>query len=279
MKTKSTVTSVESTLEKSYQALQVPHVRARLGSYVIDLQDAIERTRIVTVAQDGFVDVPKVSDVIPLIPMSIGQTAYLHASDSGMSAKQIESLTLGMGEEKTTIAVAKLRNHFIDTETHHEIPSFTPLDAAVTTSNFWLPNEETLVRGRPNIAVNIDKNKGAVSPVIFLHELIHVLQSEKKPIELTSKYRRYKIRKELEAYYIAAQIIFGFSEAGKYDEILRDMTEQDVEWALKVEKVRAASEDTADKFAPHNRTIKGLVDGNLSITTELGKVIREMKNN
>jgi hypothetical protein len=233
----------------------------------------------VTVGQDGFVDVPKVKDVIPLIPVRIGQTAYIHATDSGMSTKQIDSLTLRMSEQKATVAVTKLRNHFIDNEAHHKLPSFTPLDAAVTTSNFWLPNNETLVRGRPNIAVNIDRDHGSgISPVIFLHELIHVLQTEKDPIGLTGNLHRDKIRQELEAYYIAAQIIFGFSEAGKYDEILRDMTEQDIDWALKVEDVRATYVDDSDKFSPHNAVIKGLVDEDLSITTELGKVIREIKN-
>lgn len=123
--------------------------------------------------------------------------------------------------------------------------------------------------------MNVDAApRSRLSPVVALHELTHVVQKESRPLGKVENLRRNKIRRELEAYHVAAQIILGMKDAGRQRELLEHTSKDELEKALNIEGVRLDSQSDSDPFDPNNRVVKSMVDNGLGITTEIGKIIR-----
>jgi hypothetical protein len=270
--------SVRRLQEDSFEMLNVPEVRLRLGSYATKLSDAVERTSFVDVDPEGFLDLKGHGDVIiPVVARHIGERAVLRAEDSGMNTRQIESITSKYDARTAKVASEKLQHHFINTQSHGELPVFEEDSGlAVTSANLWAPNDSAAVIGRPYLSMNMNSRiNEKLSPVVFLHEMTHVLQNEADPIRKLETYNRDKVRRELEAYYVAAQIIMGYKDAGRQAELLDHSDRSEMDNARKIEEVRSAYQFEDDLFSPNNNIIKGLVDNRLPITRELRGLMKK----
>jgi hypothetical protein len=270
--------SVRRLQEDSFEMLNVPEVRLRLGSYATKLSDAVERTSFVDVDPEGFLDLEGRRDVIiPVVARHIGERAVLRAKDSGMNTRQIDSITSKYDARIAKVSSEKLQRHFINTQSHGELPVFEEDSGlAVTSANQWVPNDSTAVIGRPYLSMNMNSRiNEKFSPVVFLHEMTHVLQNEADPIRKLETYNRDKVRRELEAYYVAAQIIMGYKDAGRQAELLDHSDRSEMDHARKIEEVRSTYQFEDDLFSPNNKVIKGLVDNRLPITRELRGLMKK----
>lgn len=281
MSNKEKTEALQKLKEDSLRILSMPEVSRRLGDYTVHLKGAVERTAIVHADEDGFLDISTDNaNAIPLVALHLGEVAYLHAEDSGMSEKQVTAVADTLGSEKAFMAARKLKKHFTDSKVHAKLPVLEEDSGlAVTSANYWLPNEDTLVQGRPYVAMNMEKRvNGHLSPIVFLHELIHVLQKEQQPITPTNKFNRAKVRSELEAFHVAAQIIFGFKDAGRQLELLEHSSKDEMDRARQIESVRSQRQGSHDPFEPTDAVVKGLVDDELAITSEVRQIIRKNKS-
>lgn len=280
MSTKHKNSIVDTLKTDSLSILQNPQVKGRLGSYAIALEDILDRTVSVGVGKDGFIDAPSPeSDIIPVVLLHIGETAYIGAVDSAMSSRQIDAIKGEIGDEKGVLAARKFKEHLVANKKHKQLPVFDDAESlAAVGSNFWVPDDVHLVKGRPFVSMNSNALiEGRLSPIVFLHELIHVMQNEKRPVTVGDMFHRYRIRSELEAYHVAAQIMYGFKDTNIQGELLKHSSKAELDKARKIEEVRAATQTDSDPFAASNSVIKGLVDNELGITTELGSLIRDIK--
>ncbi len=268
--------AAERLLDGSLGILQVPEVANRLGDHTDSLKGALDRVAPTDINPDGFLELQSGRGTIPLIIRSIGEGAVLHASDSAMNPYQLESLAARIGQEKAMAADRKFRNHLASAALHKSLPLFEDKEGmAVSGSNWWLPKPGTIIEGRPYVSMNTEAGIGSnLSPVVFLHELIHVLQKEANPVHNSNTLARNKVRHELEAYYVAAQIILGMKDAGRHTELLDHTPRHELDRARAIESVRRDHQDHADPFDPNDRVVKALVDNELNITKELGNIIR-----
>ena len=167
-------------LDESASLLNVPSVAYRLGDYRDRLMGALDRVEYAGVGPDGFMQVSGELYKIPLVVRGLGEIAILHSNDAAMNPYQIESLVSEIGDRKAESADQKFRSKL----SHKELPIFDDVNqlGATVTAHWKPPNEQTIVEGRPVVSMNHEVHKsGFVSPIVFLHELIHVLQKEKKP--------------------------------------------------------------------------------------------------
>ena len=277
--TRNNISTTENLRLDAQELLAVPTVADRLGDYAIHLSGVINRLVHTEVDSRGFLELEdKRTDQIPLVLRHLGQRAVIHANNSGMNNEQVHSLSLRLGSEKSSVAEKKTKQYFSDSQSHRELPVFDDKDGlAVTGSNSWLPEPSTIVYGRPYVSMNVDGAKRSrLSPVVALHELTHVVQKEGNPIGRVETLTRDKIRRELEAYYVAAQIILGMKDAGRQRELLEHTSRDDLEKALKIEGARLDSQSSSDPFDPNSRVVKNMVDNDLGITAEIGKIIRDI---
>ncbi len=266
--------------DNSLEILQVPSVSRRLGERANQLADAVNRTTSVSPNHDGFIDFEKDDpDMIPLVLRDIGERAVLHAADSGMNQRQIASLVTTLGIEAAQVAASKLRNFFDDNQAHRELPTFeSDSDLAVTGSNHWTPQENVLAQGRPYVSMNTSAViNSRLSPLVFLHELTHVLRKESEPLFFVDQLERQKVAHELEGYYVAAQIILGYKDADRQRELLEHTSIFELDRARKIESVRLAHQSSENPFDPNNRVVKALVDHDLGVTELIGKLARAQK--
>lgn len=269
-------TTTENLRDDTRELLGVPEVAHRLGDYGVRLSGVLDRMSHAEVHPTSFIEMAdKHIDDIPFVLRHLGQRAALHANDSYMNQMQFNSLTAKLGTEKANVAVQKTKQYFLDSQSHRELPIFEDEDGlAITGSNFWLPKQDTLVYGRPYLSMNVETTHDRLSPVVALHEYVHVLQKEDSPIVRAESLGRNKVKHELEAYYVAAQIILGMKDAGRQKELLEHTSRDELERALKIEVVRANSQKSNDPFDPNNEVVKSMVDNNLGITAEVGKIIQ-----
>jgi AraC-like DNA-binding protein len=265
-------------IDKSLGILQIPEVSHRLGDYNDQLTRALNRVTHSNVNTDGFLELRAEADTIPVVIRSIGEYAVLHARDSAMNPHQIGSLSTQIGFEKATVEDRKFRSYLSSTAAHKALPVFEDRkDMAVKGSNWWLPEPRTIVKGRPYVSMNGDAAIGAsLSPVVFLHELMHVLQTEANPVGSTDELARNKVRGELEAYHIAAQIILGMEEADRHHELLEHTPRDELDRALDIELVRINSQDSSDHFEPNDKVVSALVRKQHAITSEISDIIRKV---
>jgi hypothetical protein len=268
--------TTETLRSDSRELLAVPEVAQRLGDYGVRLSGVVDRLSHIEVDSTGFMEMrDKHIDDIPLVLRHLGQHAVLHAKDSYMNGLQLSSLTVKLGAEKARVAERKTKQHFMDSQSHRELSIFKDEKGlAITGSNFWLPKQDTIAYGRPYMSMNVDTVHDKLSPVVALHEYVHVLQKEDSPIGRVEALERNKVRHELEAYYVAAQIILGMKDAGRQRELLEHTSRHELERALKIESVRTNSQMSEDPFDPNNDVVKSMVDNNLGITAEVDKVVR-----
>lgn len=263
------------------ELLAVPTVANRLGDYATHLSGVTNRLAHAEVGSNDFLEIKNDRhDEVPLSLRHLGECAVLHANDSGMNNKQLGSLTKLYGsEEKAIIAKNKTIRHFLNSHSHKNLPVFEDNEGlAVVGSNFWRPKPELIVYGRPYVSMNLDGGiQNKLSPVVALHELTHVMQKEAEPIGEVEKLARSKFRHELEAYYVAAQIILGMKDAGRQRELLEHTAKRELERALKIEHTRLNSQYDSDPFDPNNKVVKAMVDNKLGITSEVGKIIRDIE--
>jgi hypothetical protein len=269
---------IEQLKEDSFETLDLPEVKSRLGHYATKLSEVVERSEFVDINPDGFLDIKGFRPtLVPIDARDIGEKASLHAKDSGMNLKQIDALVDRYGDPiQATQRSEALSQYFTQTRTHRQLPIFTEESGlAVTTNNRWHPTDEVAVDGRPLVSMNMNERvNGKFSPVVFLHEMTHVLQKEATPIRKVETYHRDNVRHELEAYYVAAQIIMGYKDAGRQLELLDHSIREQMDKARRIEEVRASYQsDTNDPFNPNNRVLKGLVDNKLAITGKLKTII------
>lgn len=277
--TRNNISTTENLRLDAQELLAVQTVADRLGDYAIHLSGITDRLEYTEVDSRGFLELEdEHTDQIPLILRHLGQRAAIHANNSGMNSEQVHSLSLKLGNGKSSVAEKKTKQYFSDSQSHHELPAFDDKEGlAVTGSNFWLPDPNTIVYGRPYMSMNVDATKrGRLSPVVALHELTHVVQKEGDPIGRVETLTRDKIRRELEAYHVAAQIILGMKDAGRQRELLEHTSRDELEKALKIEGARIDSQSDSDPFDPNDRVVKSMVDNGLGITTEIGKIIRDI---
>ena len=272
--------TVRQLQEDSLEVLNISEVKTRLGSYATRLSEAVERTDFVDVDGDGFLDIKGYRPaLVPVVARHIGERAILRAEDSGMNLRQIESLTKKSNAHTASVASDKLHRHFTATQAHSELTVFEgESQLAVTSTNYWAPNERTIVSGRPYVSMNMNgRVNDKLSPVVFLHEMTHVLQSEADPVRKIETFPRDKIRRELEAYYVAAQIIMGFKDAGRQRELLEHSAADEMNAAHKIERIRAAHQVDSDPFSPNNKVVMGLVNNGFGFTSELRKLVDNIK--
>lgn len=268
--------AAERLLDSSLAILQVPEVTNRLGDHADSLKDALDRVAPANINPDGFLELQSGPASIPLVIRGIGKGAVLHANDSAMNPYQLESLTAQIGQEKAMVADQKFRNYLASTAIHKSLPVFEDKKGmAVVGSNWWLPKPGTIIEGRPYVSMNTEAGIGSnLSPVVFLHELIHVLQKEANPVHNSNTLARNKVRHELEAYYVAAQIILGMKDAGRHTELLDHTPRHELDRSRAIESVRRDHQENSDPFDPNNRVLKALVDNEHGITKKLGGIIR-----
>ena len=272
------ISTTENLRQDAQELLAVPTVADRLGDYAVHLSSVTDRLVQTEVDSRGFLKLEdEHTDQIPLVLRHLGQRAAIHANNSGMNSEQVNSLSLILGSGKASVAEKKTKLYFSDSQSHREIPTFDDVDGlAVTGSNFWLPEPNTIVYGRPYISMNVDTTpRGRLSPVVALHELTHVVQKEGDPLGKVETLTRDKIRRELEAYYVASQIILGMKDVGRQRELLEHTPRYELEKALKIEKIRQNNQSNLDPFDPNDRVVESMVDNGLGITTEVGKFIRK----
>lgn len=262
-------------VDTSLSILQVPEVADRLRGHSDQLRGALSRVTHTEVGADGFVKFRSELASIPLIVMGIGESAVLHASDSVMNPYQAISLTEQVGQEKAAVASQKFRDHLCSSGSHKVLPVFEDKEGlAVTGSNWWIPKSKIIIEGRPYVLMNADSRVGTrLSPVVFLHELMHVLQKEAHPVRDTDNLPRDKVRGELEAFYVAAQIILGMKDANRHRELLGHTPRDEMDRARDIEMTRLSSQDNSDPFDPNDKVISALVGKKHKITKELGLLI------
>ncbi|AKM80520.1 TPA: hypothetical protein DDX46_04260 [Candidatus Saccharibacteria bacterium] len=274
---KNSMSTTESLRLDAQELLAVPTVADRLGDYAVHLSGVTDRLVHTELDSMGFLELEdEHTNQVPLVLRHLGRRAAIHANNSGMNSEQVNSLSLKLGPGKTSTAKKKTRQYFSDSQSHRELPVFEDEDSlAVTGANFWLPEPNTIVYGRPYISMNVDAAmSGRLSPIVALHELTHVVQKEGGPIGRVETLTRDKIRHELEAYYVAAQIILGMKDAGRQRELLEHTPRYELEKALKIENLRLESQSNSDPFDPNNQVVKSMVDNELGVTAEVGKIIR-----
>ncbi|MNY23541.1 hypothetical protein D3C86_1572110 [compost metagenome] len=193
-----------------------------------------------------------------------------------MNVRQIEALATKYDAHTAKVSSEELQRHFTNTQSHSELTVFEEDSGlAVASTNQWVPNNDIAIEGRTYVSMNMDSRvNGKFSPVVFLHEMTHALQSEADPTRKLETYKRDKVRHELEAYYVAAQIIMGYKDAGRQLELLEHSDKSEMDGARKIEEVRSTYQLESDPFSPNNKVIKGLVDNRLAITQELRELVR-----
>lgn len=63
-------------------------------------------------------------------------------------------------------------------------------------------------------------------------------------------------------------------DAGRQRELLEHTPRYELEKALKIENLRLKSQSNSDPFDPNNQVVKSMVDNELGVTAEVGKIIR-----
>lgn len=262
----------EQLIEASCELVRTPSVEDRLGTYAVQLTALLERSVAVGVDGQDYLDIPnRQREIIPVNARRIGQKAILHAYDSGLNQAQIDAIQLSHGDGKGYVAAKKTEQFFTESPKHGSLPTFEGRDQqGVTTNNLWSPNSKTSVHGRPVVLMNIDASVGEqLSPVVFLHEMTHVLQKERKPIQgkasLTpSKRAQNRLENELEANYAAVTLVEGMRDAKRLGEVSTQLTKKEMLWAIDTELTRRKYQANEDMpFYPNRPMVQALAEKDL----------------
>lgn len=272
--------SIQQLQYDSLETLHVPEVRARLGEYALRLNDVVVRSRYAPVDSDDFLDVKETQpSLVPVVARHMGERAVLHARDSGMNAHQIEALGRDSDPAIARAHAQSLDRYFQMNNSHGvlgEVNEWSEIAAAG--SNYRLRGDE-LTFGRPYVSMNMNaRMNGRFSPVVFLHEATHILQREANPVRSADLFQHDNIRNELEAYHISAQIILGYTDAGKQAELLAHTSTEMLDQTLRIEEVRARYQTSKDPFTPSEAVVQGMFDSELGITHEMARIIEAERN-
>lgn len=230
--------AIESTLLLSAEALQLPEVIHRLGWYATALTTIIDRATVPNIRNDEIVLEGCGTDRTPIIAVHIGERVLRRSKDLTFnpSQKYVINKTYKSGVARD---IFQYQTRFYgDGPDLIEVPALTADTTLARVHADHLENDDGAwpmrLYSRPLVQLNLDAHQ-TQSPVVALHEFTHVMQVNSKPI---TRADTSNLPAELEAYYVAAQVIQGYRDAGRQDELLRHTSHNNQATALEVEVIR-----------------------------------------
>lgn len=268
--------AVESVLTSSAEALQIPDVARRLGHYTAVLVKIIDRATIPNIRNDEIVLDEYRSDCVPIIAVHIGERVLRRSKD----------LTFNPSQKYVINKVYKsgiARDIFKYQEQHYrygpELLEIPVLDEDTTIARVHIDHVENddgtwpmRLYSRPLVQFNLDARQ-TLSPIVALHEFTHVIQINNKPIERAQNSR---LPAELEAYHVAAQVIMGYHDAGRQDELLHHTSQNMLDTAIDVELMRNLHNGPITEpqpFAYSRELATDLAMDNLAITPAIAALV------
>lgn len=264
-------TLVGDALEAGAQTLRIPEVRSRLGRYAAELDHTLLNVIVPSIDRDGIMALDGYRrNSTPTIALHLGEFALRKPHNLQFNTIQRRQIRRSFD---TPIAKAILEGHSSHCRTSDALddtPIFEGDDigAFVYAKNITMHNSQLrfFIRNQPVVALNID-TFNPTSPVNILHEFVHVTQVNRQPVSVSAFTDiRTVVRRELEAYYVSAQIIRGYQDAGRYDELLSHVSELDQAMILDIDTVRADHQPSSNlSFHMSEALIQELIDKNLQL--------------
>lgn len=201
LKTKKMSESLTSTnIERTKRQLSNVEVQARLGGAATKLLALADSLYVPTLSIDGRIETQ--NDGVPIIALDAGSDLHLSGDNLGFSEEQRRA----MHDRGISIREQEKMEDTLTNRTF-TVPDF--MGAAVVTKNGTYSTKvgDVRVRGRPVIVLNASNPRNHVANTILSHELVHVIQNQKKPFMRKSGYPNVHL--EAEAYSLEGLVQAG----------------------------------------------------------------------
>lgn len=261
--------AIEQALTASAEALTIPQVRRRLGHYAGALQHTLQHMSAAPMDEDGYLrDTER--GAIPITALHIGEVALRRPKSLFFNRIQQRHIRSKYAPASAKQLIRAHTAHYSTIDTADDLPIFEvpEVEAFVYAHQTAVEDDAypIYMRGQPVVALNMDASRPA-GPVTVLHELIHVLQMNRRPIETTPfTHIATTVQRELEAYYISAQVVLGYHEAGRYQELTKYTSLYDQANFLAIDTIRSANLDGDTRvFTPNDALIAQLSQEGLEV--------------
>lgn len=262
---------IEKALQASSQALDIPELTARLGHYAADLKHVLLHAVAPPITPDGEVALEGYRrNSTPVIALHIGEFALRRPNDLLFNTIQRRHIRRTFVPSTARAILEAQTTHYQNMSTPDDTPTFVSDEILayvyghiVEASN---PSWRIYMRSQPIVALNLDAENPS-SPVSTLHELVHVIQMNRRPVSQESfTSATVTIQRELEAYHISAQVILGYRDAGLQEELAQYASEDDQAAMLDIDEIRASHQpSSALSFRITEGLVQDLIDNNLQI--------------
>jgi hypothetical protein len=268
--------AIESALDLSAETLQIPDVRRRLGQYAVTLMKVIERATIPNIRNNEVVLEGCRTDSVPIVAVHIGEQILRQSKDLIFNPSQKYAINK---QYKSGIArdIFKYQEQFyrqgptalpVPVITSDAILARVHIDYIENDNGSWPMH----LYSRPLVQFNLNASH-TISPVVALHEFTHVTQIDSKPVNPAKK---SPLPAELEAFYVAAEVVKGYRDAGRQDELEQHTSPDTQETALDVESIREYHNGLItdqQPFAYSRELFEDLAMNNLGITPGVAALV------
>jgi hypothetical protein len=260
----------DMSVENTRDALESQHMVRELGSKATnEYQDMLTRLRLPNF-RSGTVDFSHLGiDDIPFIPILEDETLIVSDENLLGTSRQREIITTqydqdffeGLGPKDYVTEQYTEKTFLKDTGAN--------VGCEALGGVYGEGEDDLIVRGTPYI---IERNKIHITqfPPLLLHELIHVIQQENRPVEPYNERLSRSVRDELEAYrgQVLATSALIMSTGGDTLHMIKHARSY-TDYARKVEATRERHADLVDPYLPTGPLVAELIDNKLDITGEL----------
>lgn len=266
-------------LDTSREILALPQVRQRLGEGVArKLVRLVNHVKPVESASDGYLDLGNVAkDDIPLAVLRVGEMAVMHGRDMAMHPLQQRAISNGYGANFAQY-LADTHPRYFTEHSKHTRGYFPDNGRLGQVAVEWRTKKDntSAVSGPPLLMMNGDyaQQTGGMSPLVLLHELVHVKQTLEAPmIKVPFNSSRHSVRSELEAYVSVAEIVLGCKGSSYNGKFF--VQDKDIDHTLRVwELWKEAQIADDDPYKPNDYILGELVRRKMPITNQLKEAIR-----
>ncbi|HET8884248.1 MAG TPA: hypothetical protein VFM68_02150 [Candidatus Saccharimonadales bacterium] len=262
---------IDTVIETSVEALQIPEIEKRLGSRAIDLSNILQHTTVPNIQHGEIIPVHNQTDQTEMIALHSDEVVSRRYRDMSFNTTQEQTLVNNYGPKIANDIINVQKQYFDTDEDTMPLASFDQLGVAAHVFKATLPQQTNFgamaLKGRPLVVFNADRPNER-SPSFALHELTHVLQLHRRPIiEPGEDGDQIHIEEELEAYHVSAQVIRGYQEAGRHVELQSSIDEAAQKWMLQIDDVRRSHQhNDTNPFEANDTVAAGLAAHHLSVT-------------
>lgn len=262
---------VDGAVAASIETLRMPEVALRLGEYVADLTTILENVTVPNVHHNKIRFDGKCDEKTPITAVHRREVTFCNPIEIGLHSRQRESLRDGFDTDTAEEIILGQQSYRRPTDPPVRIDSLA--DSGVLAYTSYCGSRLETDRGDMTVfsspIVLIDANNPAHrEPVVLLHELVHVLQLYEYPLAMPDddQYRLY-VERELEAYHVEAQIVKGYLDAGRYDDLVRRFVSESIlQGAILVDDVCDMHQtNTENPFEANDRVLAALEANNINL--------------